>query len=102
MVDITPQEVMDMKKSERMLEEMNEWEMKYLPKGIRIDIPLRSATHMKRVGEMLVEFGEAMQRTSRRKDLTSYQIMENIWFIARKVRREIEKICYTVRNSGSN
>jgi hypothetical protein len=98
----TVEQVLEMKREKDQLEELNEWEMKYLPKGIRIDIPLRSATHMKRVGEMLVEFGEAMQRTSRRKDLTSYQVMENIWFIARKVRREIEKICYTVRNSVSN
>jgi hypothetical protein len=98
----TIEQVLEVKRDDKMLEEMNEWEMKYLPKGIRIDIPLRSATHMKRVGELLVEFGEVMQRQSRRKDLTPYQVMENIWFIARKIRREIEKICYTVRNSGSN
>lgn len=98
----TLEAALEMDRDKKQLEELNDWELKYLPKGIRIDIPLRSATHMKRVGEMLVEFGEAMQRTSRRKDLTSYQVMENIWFIARKVRREIEKICYTVRNNGSN
>ena len=98
----TIDEALTMDREKKQLEELNEWELKYLPKGIRIDIPLRSATHMKRVGELLVEFGEVMQRQSRRKDLTSYQVMENIWFIARKIRREIEKICYTVRNNGSN
>jgi hypothetical protein len=98
----TLEDAVMMDRNKRRLEEFNELELKYLPKGIRLDIPLKSATHMRRIGVLLVEFGEAMQRMSQRKDLTSYQVLENLWFIARKVRREIERICYPLRHNGSN
>jgi hypothetical protein len=98
----TIEQVLEVKREKKQLEEMNDWEMSRLPNGIRLDIPLKSATHMKRVGELMVEFGEALQRLSRRKDETSFQILFHCWSMARTVRRRIEEICNIGGHGGSN
>jgi hypothetical protein len=89
----TVQEVLEMKREQKRLEELSDWELEKLPNGIRIDIPIKSATHMARIGALMVEFGEAMQRVARRKDETPYQILFTCWSMARTVRRRIEEIC---------
>jgi alanine racemase len=93
----TIQEVLEVRREKKQLEEISDWEMSLLPKGIRIDIPLKSATHMHRVGVVLVEYGEAMQRVSKRKELTSFHVLDRCWSMAREVRRRIEEICNMTR-----
>jgi hypothetical protein len=98
----TIEQALDMKREKQSLEEMSDWEMKYLPKGIRIDIPLKSATHLLPVARILHEFAGAMERIARDRSLTSAQALEKSWMVARKLRREIEKICYPLRSNDGN
>lgn len=93
----TIEQVIEMKNEQRRLEEISDWELEKLPNGIRIDIPLKSATHMSRIGAILVEYGEAMQRVARRREDTPYQIMWRCWSMAREVRKRIEGICNFAR-----
>lgn len=58
----TVEQAVEMKREKQRLEEMSDWEMKYLPKGIRIDIPLKSATHLLPVARILHEFASVMER----------------------------------------
>ena len=93
MVAITPQEVMDMKKERRAFEEMSDWEMKQLPRGLRLDIPMKSTQHLKRISPILRQLAEAIDRECRKPDLTPVQVLNHIWFHGQSCRRIIEEIC---------
>lgn len=93
MVDITPQEVMDMRKEKKQLEEMSDWEMKQLPRGLRLDIPLKSTQHLKRISPILRQLAEAIDMECRKKELTPVQVLNHIWWHGQSARSIIDEIC---------
>ena len=93
MVDISPEEVMDMRREKRHFEEMSDWELRQLPRGLRLDIPLKSTQHLKRISPLLRQLAEAIDRECRKPDLTPVQALNHIWFHGQSCRRIIEEIC---------
>jgi hypothetical protein len=89
----TLQEVLDVKKEQKSFEEMSDFEMKQLPRGLRIDIPLKSTMEIRRVAALLHKFADMMERESKRQDLTPVQILRNVWGSCRTLRMHIEDIC---------
>lgn len=91
----TVEQVLEMKRETKALEEMSDFEMQRLPKGLRIDVPLKSTIEVRRVAGHLRAFADEMERQSKRKDLTPIQILWNIWTGNRTLRDRIEEICKT-------
>lgn len=91
----TLNEVLDMKREQKQLEEMTDFQMQRLPKGLRIDIPLKSTIELRRVMGQLRAFANEMEKESKRQDLTPFQILWNVWTANRTLRDRIEQICKT-------
>jgi hypothetical protein len=87
----------EMTRERKKLEELDDWELARLPNGIRIDIPLKSTIHMRKIAPLLRQFADIMERESRRNDITPYTALERCWFVARTLRREILKICHPLQ-----
>jgi hypothetical protein len=93
----TLMEHVEMTREQKRLEELSDWEMQHLPNGIRIDIPLKSTIHLRKIAPLLRQFADLMERESRRNDITAYQAIERCWMVARSLRREILKICHPLQ-----
>ena len=91
----TVAEVLEMRRETKALEEMSDWEMQQLPRGLRIDIPLKSTMEVRRVVPHLKRLAQIMEEQSKRTDLTPVQILRNIWAANRSLRYNIEEICKT-------
>lgn len=91
----TIEQVLEMKRETKAHEELTDWEMQQLPRGLRIDIPLKSAVEVKRVVPHLKRFIQIMEEQAGRKDLSPVQILNNIWMANRSLRYNIEEICKT-------
>jgi hypothetical protein len=89
----TVEQVLEVKRETKALEEMTDWEMKNLPRGLRIDIPLKSTIEARRCAALLRRFADLMERESKRQDLTPVQILRNIWGFNRHLRYDVEEIC---------
>ncbi len=91
----TVTEVLEMKREQKALEEISDFEMRHLPRGLRIDIPLRSTIEARKAAQQLRQFADYMEKESRRNDLTPVQILWNIWRACRGLRYDIDEICKT-------
>jgi hypothetical protein len=91
----TIEQVLEMRRETKALEEVSDWEMAQLPRGLRIDIPLKSTVEVRRVVPHLKRFAQIMEEQAQRKDLTPVQILRNIWAANRSLRFNIEEICKT-------
>jgi hypothetical protein len=91
----TIEQVLEVKRETKALEEMTDWEMKQLPRGLRIDIPLKSTVEIRRIVPLLRQLANIMERESKRTDLSPVQILNNIWGVNRSLRYDIEEICKT-------
>lgn len=90
-------EHVEMTREKKKLEELNDWEMEHLPNGIRIDIPIKSTIHLRKIAPLLRQFADIMERENRRNDITAYQALERTWLVARTLRREILRICHPLQ-----
>lgn len=86
-------EAVEMRREKKTFEEISDWEMKQLPRGLRIDIPLKSTMEIRKVAPALRQFADMMERESKRKDLTPVQILRNVWAHNRSLRAFIENVC---------
>ena len=93
----TVEQVLEMKREQKQLEELSDWEMAQLPRGLRIDIPLKSTVEVRRIIPHLKRFAQIADEQANRKDLTPVQILNNIWSANRSLRYKIEEICKTGR-----
>jgi hypothetical protein len=91
----TVEQVLEMKREQKQLEEMSDFEMQRLPRGLRIDVPLKSTIEVRAVARHLRAFADVMEREGKRQDLTPFQILWNIWTANRTLRDRIEEICKT-------
>lgn len=91
----TIEQVLEVRREQKQIEEMTDFEMQRLPRGLRIDVPLKSTIEVRRVAAHLRAFADEMERQSKRKDLTPFQILWNIWTGNRTLRDRIEEICKT-------
>lgn len=91
----TVQEVLEMRREKTALEEMSDFEMRRLPRGLRIDVPLKSTIEVRAVAKHLRQFADVMEREAKRQDLTPFQILWNVWTANRTLRDRIEEICKT-------
>lgn len=95
----TLEAVLEMKREKQQFEEMSDWEMKYLPRGLRLDFPLKSTQHWKRIAPLLREFAEAVDTELRRKDQTPVQVMEHIWRLGHILRMRVDQVCGVTRKT---
>jgi hypothetical protein len=91
----TIEQVLEVKRETKALEEMSDFEMRRLPRGLRIDVPLKSTIEVKAVARHLRAFADTMEREAKRQDLTPFQILWNVWTANRTLRDRIEEICKT-------
>ncbi len=73
MVDISPQEVMDMKKSQKALEDMTPREREIVGGTVRLDLPMDSQYRLRQVAECLRDLAKILDRLSRANDVTPVQ-----------------------------
>lgn len=88
----TVQEAVEMKREKKSFEEMSDWEMQQLPRGLRLDIPLKSTQHMKRLAPLLRALANAIETECRKPDLTPVQVLNHIWLHGQSARRIIQQI----------
>jgi hypothetical protein len=93
----TIEQVLEVKRENKALEEMSDFEMRHLPRGLRIDIPLRSTIEARKAAQQLRAFADYMEKETRRKDLTPIQILWNVWRACRGLRYDIDEICKTAK-----
>lgn len=91
----TLEAVVEMAREKKQLEEMTDWEMTRLPRGLRIDIPLASVIELRKVAPLLHQFADVIEKETRRKDQTPVQILWHIWGVCRTLRWRIEEACKT-------
>jgi hypothetical protein len=73
MVDITPQEVMDMKKSAKAVEDMSPREREIVGGTVRLDLPMDSQYRLRQVAECLRDLAKKLDALSRSDTLTPVQ-----------------------------
>lgn len=92
----TLEQVLEVKREKQRLEEMSDWQMKHLPRGLRIDIPLASVVELRAVAPLLREFADILDRECRHNKIqTPDQILWHLWGVGRNLRRRIEEVCRT-------
>src|SRR5688572_12424134 len=91
----TLMEHVEMKRETKQLEEISDRRMEQLPKGLRLDFPIVSTQHWKRITPLLRQFAEKVDTELRRKELTPYEALENIWAWGHSLRREVDRIYNT-------
>jgi len=95
----TVEQAVEMKREKKHFEEMSDWEMRMLPKGLRLDFPLKSTQHWKRIAPLLREFALAVETDLMRKDQTPVQVMESIWRKGHILRMRVDEICGVYRKT---
>lgn len=95
----TIEEVVELKREKKSFEEMTDWEMQQLPRGLRIDVPLKSTQHLKRIAPLFRELANAIEMECRKPGLTPVQVLNHIWFHGQSARRIIEQITGTGRKN---
>lgn len=92
----TLEAVVEMAREKKQLEEMTDWEMKNLPRGLRIDIPLASVIELRKVAPLLREFADILDRECRHNKVqTPDNILWHLWGVGRTLRARIEDVCRT-------
>lgn len=91
----TLEAVVEMAREKKQLEEMTDWEMGRLPRGLRIDIPLASVIELRKVAPLLRQFADVIEKETHRRDQTPMQILWHIWGVCRTLRSRIEDVCKT-------
>ena len=95
----TIEQVLEVKKEQRQIEEISDFEFRRLPKGLRIDIPLKSTHHWKRIAPLLRQYAERIESELRRKELTPVEQLSNIHFLGHTLRDYIDEICGVTRKT---
>jgi hypothetical protein len=91
----TIEQVLEVKRETKAIEEMSDFEMRRLPRGLRIDIPLKSTIELRQSIKQVRKWLDGAEREAMRRDLTPFQILWNVWTGGRTLRDRIEEICKT-------
>lgn len=92
MVDITPQEVMDMKKSAKAVEDLTERQREIVGGTVRLDLPMDSQYRLRQVAECLRDLATILDKLSRANSLTPVQACIEASAQAFFTRRDIMKL----------
>lgn len=95
----TLQDAVEMTRDKKQIEEISDFEFRRLPKGLRIDIPLRSTNHWKRIAPLLRQYAEQIETELRRKELMPVEQLSNIHFRGHTLRSRIDEICGVTRKN---
>jgi hypothetical protein len=99
----TIEQVIEVQREKKQLEEMTDWEMKGLPRGLRIDIPLASVVELRKVAPLLREFADILDRECRHNKVQApSQILWHLWGVGRTLRARIEDACRTKAPARTN
>ncbi len=95
----TLNEALDLKRDKKQIEEISSSEFRRLPKGLRIDIPLKSTHHWKRIAPLLRQYADQIETELRRKELMPVEQLSNIHFRGHTLRDCIDEICGVTRKT---
>jgi hypothetical protein len=73
MVNISPQEVIEMRKSEKALEDLSPREREIVGGTVRLDLPMDSQYRLRQVAECLRDLAKTLDRLSRADSMTPVQ-----------------------------
>lgn len=92
MVSITPEEVMQMKKSEKAMEDLSPREREIVGGTVRLDLPMDSQYRLRQVAECLRDLAKKLDALSRTNALTPVQACIEASAQAFFTRRDIMKL----------
>lgn len=89
MVMITPEEIMAQRKGQPPEDTLRPWERELLKASARIDIPLDSPHLLRKVAPILAGLAAHIEFTSRRTDISEFDILNSIHGAVRAATRQI-------------
>lgn len=92
MVAITPEEVMDMKKSAKAMEDLSPREREIVGGTVRLDLPMDSQYRLRQVAECLRDLAKVLDQLSRANQMTPVQACIEASAQAFFTRRDIMKL----------
>lgn len=102
MVALTNEEAWAMKQRERQPEDpMRDWERELLKSAARIDIPLDSPHLLRKVGPILAGLAAQIDFTSRRTDISEFDILYTISGAIKTATKQIRRLHGGALKNGS-
>jgi hypothetical protein len=92
MVDISPEEVMDMRKSAKAMEDLSPREREIVGGTVRLDLPMDSQYRLRQVAECLRDLATVLDKLSRTNSMTPVQALLEASAQAFFTRRDIMKL----------
>ena len=93
MVQITPEEVMEMRRKQATPDDpIRSWERELLKASARVDIPLDSPHLLRKVAPILAGLAAHIEFTSKRTDLSEFDILMSIQGAVRGATKQIRQL----------